>query len=103
VFGIYGDDRLIGESAVDRLYAHDGDDRIWARDGILDDIFCGPGNDRVYSADMIDVVNSDCEIVTRFERERGFSRQCNNEGKHRLALHRAGIVKPRPFFMPLFT
>ena len=42
-----------------------GDDRIWARDGASDWIQCGPGEDRVHSADRIDYVAADCEHVRR--------------------------------------
>ena len=56
----------MGTSGIDKILPREGDDRIWARDGSIDDIVCGPGTDIVYSSDMKDWVDADCESVTRF-------------------------------------
>jgi hypothetical protein len=41
-----------------------GDDVIVVADGMQERVACGPGADRV-AADAIDIVNPDCEAVTR--------------------------------------
>jgi hypothetical protein len=57
-------DVLNGGPGRDTIDGGGGDDTIYARDGQRDTITCGKGRDTV-SADKIDVVASDCEIVHR--------------------------------------
>jgi hypothetical protein len=68
-----GDDRLDGGlgndyvdagKGADRIVAGGGSDTVLAADGEIDRISCGAGNDRVI-ADAADVVDKDCEAVTR--------------------------------------
>jgi hypothetical protein len=60
-----GGDFLDGGSGVDNLLAGRGDDRIVAQsDGAQDTIACGPGRD-IVTADLVDRVARDCEIVSR--------------------------------------
>ncbi len=76
--GGYGDDTIVPGPGQDRVIADSqggecnrlwckypyGDDTIDARDGEVDHITCGPGVDTVL-ADPQDVVDGDCERVTR--------------------------------------
>ncbi len=76
--GGFGDDTIIGGPGQDKisgdLAAGDcgplwckypyGNDTIYAQDGEVDSILCGFGTDTVY-ADAADVVDKDCENVTR--------------------------------------
>jgi hypothetical protein len=74
----FGDDTIVGGPGRDRINADTaggdcgplwckypyGNDQIDARDGEVDSIVCGFGTDTVL-ADSIDVVDKDCETVTR--------------------------------------
>jgi len=74
----FGDDTIVGGPGRDRIAGDRrggdcgpvwcklpfGNDTIYAKDGEQDSISCGFGEDTVY-ADAIDVVDSDCEHVTR--------------------------------------
>jgi Ca2+-binding RTX toxin-like protein len=76
--GGFGDDTIVGGPGQDKisgdLAAGDcgplwckypyGNDTIYAQDGEVDSILCGFGTDTVY-ADAADVVDRDCENVTR--------------------------------------
>jgi hypothetical protein len=73
IVGGAGDDRLDGGpgndyldagKGIDRVAAGAGSDTVLADDGEADRISCGAGNDRVI-ADPLDVVDADCEAVTR--------------------------------------
>jgi hypothetical protein len=80
VEGGYGHDTLTGGPGRDELHGDStaaqcggngqsctlpfGNDVIQARDGEVDEVDCGPGEDRVV-ADATDVVASDCETVER--------------------------------------
>lgn len=59
-----GNDLLDGGPDRDRISAGPGSDTVLAVDGEIDRIGCGAGNDRVV-ADPIDIVDADCELVTR--------------------------------------
>jgi hypothetical protein len=59
-----GNDYLDGGKDVDRISGGPGSDTVFAADGKIDRISCGAGNDRVI-ADPADVVDPDCEAVTR--------------------------------------
>jgi hypothetical protein len=58
-------DTLYGRGGADRIYGLAGNDRIYPGAG-KDRVYCGAGRDRV-SADNLDVVARDCEVVTRPE------------------------------------
>jgi hypothetical protein len=74
----FGDDTIVGGPGKDRISADTaggdcgpvwckypyGNDTVDARDGEVDSISCGFGTDTV-QADAIDVVDADCETVTR--------------------------------------
>jgi hemolysin type calcium-binding protein len=74
----FGDDTIVGGPGRDRISADTaggdcgplwckypyGNDQIDARDGEVDSIVCGFGTDAV-SADAVDIVDKDCETVTR--------------------------------------
>lgn len=62
--GGVGDDRLTGGDGLDRLSGGPGDDRLGARDRRRDKVSCGSGRDRV-TADRVDRVAADCEVVLR--------------------------------------
>ena len=62
--GGLGNDYLDAGKGVDRIAAGAGSDTVLAADGDADRISCGAGNDRVI-ADPVDVVDADCEAVTR--------------------------------------
>ena len=60
-----GMDFLVGGAGRDRIEGGSGDDRVPAHvDETRDRIACGPGRDTV-TADTVDVVAADCEIVSR--------------------------------------
>lgn len=59
-----GNDYIDPGKGVDRVSAGAGSDTVVAIDGEVDRISCGAGNDRVV-ADPSDVVDADCELVTR--------------------------------------
>lgn len=59
-----GKDYLIGDSGTDTLVGGSGDDTIETFDGEADAIDCGPGAD-VVTADSRDLINSNCENVTK--------------------------------------
>ena len=56
-----GDDLLRGNAGADVLSGGSGDDVIEARDDAVDDIDCGPGNDKA-RVDVADTV-ANCEAV----------------------------------------
>jgi hypothetical protein len=74
----FGDDTIVGGPGRDRISADTaggdcgplwckypyGNDQIDARDGEVDSIVCGFGTDAVL-ADSVDIVDKDCETVTR--------------------------------------
>ncbi len=74
----FGDDTIVGGPGRDRISADTaggdcgpfwcklpyGNDQIDARDGEVDSIACGFGTDAVL-ADTVDIVDKDCETVTR--------------------------------------
>ena len=76
--GGFGDDTIVGGPGRDRISADTaggdcgpmwckypyGNDQIDARDGEVDSIVCGFGTDTVL-ADSVDIVDKDCENVTR--------------------------------------
>lgn len=62
--GGLGNDYLDGGKGDDRVVAGAGSDTVLATDGDVDRISCGDGNDRVV-ADPADVVDADCEVVSR--------------------------------------
>jgi hypothetical protein len=65
ISGLTGADVLIGGSGQDTIDGGKGDDRIPAHpDGTRDRIVCGAGRD-IVTADLVDVVPRDCEIVSR--------------------------------------
>lgn len=69
--GELGDDYITGgsdDAATDIAYGGDGDDEIDVADtpAAKDYVYCGLGNDEV-SADSLDVIASDCEIVEHVE------------------------------------
>ena len=59
-----GNDEIDGGHGRDRIQAGPGNDVIYSRDGQRDTIDCGSGKD-VVVADTVDVVNKNCEKVTR--------------------------------------
>jgi hypothetical protein len=59
-----GNDYIDAGKGEDRVVAGAGSDTVLAADGEVDRISCGDGNDRVI-ADGEDVVDKDCEAVTR--------------------------------------
>jgi Tol biopolymer transport system component len=59
-----GNDRVFGGPGRDRLVGDAGSDEIGARDGARDIVGCGTGRDSV-SADRLDTVAHDCELVQR--------------------------------------
>jgi Ca2+-binding RTX toxin-like protein len=64
VDGGSGADLLEGDAGSDRLSGGAGNDVLQAADRQPDVVGCGPGKDRV-SADRVDRVARDCEIVRR--------------------------------------
>jgi hypothetical protein len=62
--GLAGNDFLDGGPGRDRIIAGSGNDRVKAEDGARDTVSCGQGDD-VVTADLIDVVAADCEVVPR--------------------------------------
>ena len=64
LWGLGGADKLFGGPGKDTLLGGDGNDTIWARDGARDSIVCGRGRD-VVTADRLDRVARDCELVRR--------------------------------------
>jgi Ca2+-binding RTX toxin-like protein len=64
ILGGGGDDTLDGGGGPDLISGQEGDDTIVARDGRIDAVTCGAGADTV-TADRIDVVGHDCELVSR--------------------------------------
>lgn len=62
--GLGGADFLDGGPGRDRLEGGPADDLLEADDGERDVVRCGPGRD-VVEADRVDVVGSDCEVVSR--------------------------------------
>jgi hypothetical protein len=56
-------DVILGRGGNDRIYGLGGNDRIVPGAG-TDRVFCGAGRDRV-TADAVDIVARDCEVVTR--------------------------------------
>ncbi len=65
VSGLGGADVLQGGVGRDSIHGGAGDDRIPAHaDGSRDSVRCGPGRD-IVTAEPIDVVSSDCEVVSR--------------------------------------
>jgi hypothetical protein len=63
IYGRGGNDRLYGLAGDDRLVGGPGNDRLVGGAG-TDQIRCGPGRDRV-TADLLDNVAGDCEVVIR--------------------------------------
>jgi Tol biopolymer transport system component len=59
-----GSDWISGGGGADVVVGGSGSDAVLARDGRRDQIFCGPGRDRV-EADGRDRVSRDCERVIR--------------------------------------
>jgi hypothetical protein len=58
-------DRLAGTPAVDAIQARGGDDRIVVQgDAVADSVSCGRGRD-VVTAELVDRVAADCEVVSR--------------------------------------
>jgi hypothetical protein len=55
---------LDGGGGADVIDGQAGDDAIGSRDGAFDVVRCGGGTDAVV-ADRIDLVNRDCETVSR--------------------------------------
>lgn len=64
LYGEAGNDTITGGAGPDLLDGDAGDDVIEARDGAVDDVRCGPGNDRAV-VDVGDAVAPDCETVER--------------------------------------
>lgn len=64
IFGAAGNDTIDGGGGRDTLGGQDGDDAITSRDTAADTVDCGSGADGV-TADRRDLVNPDCETVTR--------------------------------------
>lgn len=64
LFGGDGSDRLFDRGGKDLISGGNGADFVFALDGAVDDVICGMGRD-VVNADAADVVESDCETVTR--------------------------------------
>jgi Ca2+-binding RTX toxin-like protein len=63
IYGGPGRDVITGGSGADHLYGGPGSDTIFAVDGERDIVDCGPGNDRAV-VDSVDVVVG-CEVVVR--------------------------------------
>jgi Ca2+-binding RTX toxin-like protein len=59
-----GDDTVVGGVGTDTLAGGAGADLLRTADGLADRVACGEGADRV-EADTVDVVEADCESVTR--------------------------------------
>lgn len=59
-----GPDDIDGGAGADTLRGGEGFDRILARDSSTDDVACGAGGDFTF-ADLLDVVNADCEGIDR--------------------------------------
>jgi Ca2+-binding RTX toxin-like protein len=57
-----GNDVVFGGPGADTLKGGSGNDTLLARDGVMDNLTCGAGTDRVRS-DPTDTVASDCERV----------------------------------------
>ena len=55
-----GNDVVFGGPGADTLRGGSGDDTLLARDGVMDNLVCGTGMDRV-RADSLDTVANDCE------------------------------------------
>lgn len=64
IFGGDGNDTISGGGGRDRLSGDGGDDTITAADNKADVVNCGAGLDSVFK-DRLDVINADCETVTR--------------------------------------
>jgi Ca2+-binding RTX toxin-like protein len=64
LMGRRGPDTIDGLGGADVLSGETGDDEIRARDGVRDVVRCGPDADTV-TADTFDLVESDCESVSR--------------------------------------
>lgn len=64
LYGGAGNDVITGGSGGDRVYGGAGSDSIDVADGERDIVDCGPGNDRVV-ADIVDVIDTSCEVVAR--------------------------------------
>lgn len=62
--GRAGDDLLSGGSGSDRVAAGSGNDRVSAQGDGFDSVGCGGGKD-VVTADRVDAVAPDCEVVSR--------------------------------------
>ena len=65
LLGLTGADVILGGPGRDTIAAGKGDDRVPAHgDGTRDRVACGPGRD-IVTADATDVVQRDCEVVSR--------------------------------------
>ena len=65
ILGTARTDLLTGRDGSDRVQARAGNDRIAVEyDGGVDRVSCGPGVD-IVAADLIDRIETDCEIVSR--------------------------------------
>ncbi len=65
IHGRAGSDTITGGAGTDSLFGENGNDVFYAHDGEIDTIDCGTNTDTVY-ADVADVVNANCENVTRY-------------------------------------
>jgi hypothetical protein len=60
-----GNDNVSGRAGRDRISAGAGNDRVSARDNVRDTVDCGSGRRDKVTADRIDSVKSNCELVSR--------------------------------------